>query len=113
MDKPAFSKEKAFDVLSIFDWGFKKFVTVSIVKVLYILGIIAISFMSLALVIFSFQSGFAFGLTAMITVPILFAIWVLSLRVYLELIVALFRIAENTTVMAERVEARETTGVMN
>lgn len=113
MDKPAFSKEKAFDVLSIFDWGFKKFVTVSIVKILYILGIVVISFVSLALILTGFRSGFMFGLGALLTVPILYVIWVLSLRVYLELIVALFRIAENTTVMAQQVEAREPVGVLD
>ena len=104
MSDQGFSKETAFNALAIFDWGFRRFVTISIVKVLYVLGIAVITFASLAMLIAGFRAGFAIGVAALFTVPILFVIWVLSLRVYLELIVALFRIAENTSIMAARVD---------
>lgn len=84
----------------LLDFRFTKFITVKIVQVLYLVGIVVIALYTLAAVIGVFQTGAGKGIVALILSPLVFLISVLVLRVYLEVIVVLFRIAENTAKMA-------------
>ena len=90
-----------FDPVAAFgpllDFRFTKFITVNIVQVLYIVGIAVIALYTLAAVIGMFQAGAGVGIAALIFAPLVFMISVLLLRVYLEIIVVLFRIAESTS----------------
>lgn len=77
----------------LFDVSMKTFITPSIVKVLFILGIVVISLVTLALLIGGTQDGGGF---LFLIAPLYWFIAVLYLRVILEVIVVLFRIEENT-----------------
>lgn len=84
----------------LLDFRFTRFITVKIVQVLYLVGIVVIALYTLAAVVGVFQTGAGKGIVALILSPLVFLISVLILRVYLEVIVVLFRIAENTARMA-------------
>jgi hypothetical protein len=78
----------------LFDVSMKSFITPSIVKVLFVLGIIVISLGALALLLAGTQGDGAGFL--IVLAPLYWFVGVLYLRVILEVIVVLFRIEENT-----------------
>jgi|APTNR8051073442_1049403.scaffolds.fasta_scaffold01882_2 hypothetical protein len=78
-----------------FDFSFKKFVTPRIVRTLYSLNLFAAFLGSLAWMGSGFRESFLWGIVTVCTGPIALVIYVLLARVTLELIIAIFRIAEN------------------
>ena len=78
----------------LFDVSMKTFITPSIIKVLFILGLIVVSIFSLILLVAGAQADGGFVL--ILLAPLYWFIGVLYLRVILEVIVVLFRIEENT-----------------
>ncbi len=82
---------------ALFDFSFEEFVTIRIVKVLFALAILGSAAAALTFVIFAFQAGGVLaGLASLVVAPLFFLIYVLMSRVGLEVIMVLFRIAENT-----------------
>jgi hypothetical protein len=82
----------------LLDFSFKEYVTTKVLKVLYGLSIAASVIVSLGLALaMSAQSSF-FGkfLSVIIVAPILAVVLIVLSRTYLEVIMAIFRIAENT-----------------
>jgi Domain of unknown function (DUF4282) len=86
---------------SLLDFSFNTFITISIVKILYILGMVGIVLGVLGFIGAGFANGFVSGLVFLIISPIVALLWLLMLRVWLEMIVVIFRIAQNTTVLAK------------
>lgn len=86
---------------ALFDFGFNRFITLSVVKVLYMLGMALIVLVSLAMIISAFSTGVLAGLGAIVLAPILALIYLIMLRIWLELVVVIFRIGENTTKLVE------------
>ncbi len=85
----------------LFDFSFSQFITVKIIKILFGLAIIGAAIWALMILIGGLGSGsVGVALGAIILSPIAFLFSVIISRVYLELILVLFRIAENTQVMA-------------
>ncbi len=72
----------------------KTFITPSIIKVLFILGIVLISIFTVILLIAGTQADG--GVLLIVLAPVYWFFGVLYLRVILEVIVVLFRIEENT-----------------
>lgn len=93
--------EPASMLKTLLDYRFTRFITVNIIQVLYVIGAAVALFFTLASVVISFQAGAVMGILALLFAPVVFLIYVLILRVYLELIVVIFRIAENTRISAE------------
>jgi Domain of unknown function (DUF4282) len=88
---------------SLFDFSFRVFITPKIVKVLYILAMIGIGLACLVFIISAFARSAAFGaFMLLIGAPLLFLIELIFIRVYLELAIALFRIAENTSELVKQ-----------
>ena len=96
------ARERVFDVSALFDLTFQRFVTIGIIKIVYLIGLVFIAIGFLFMVISGFTQGTMGVIAALILAPIVCFLWVLFLRIYLELIVVLFRIAENTSIMAGR-----------
>lgn len=91
----------------LFDFSFETFITPSIIKVLFILILVVIGLGALGMVIAAFtQSALAGLATLIIGVPIGGFLYILFARVWLEIIVVLFRIEENTAAMAEQAARR-------
>lgn len=89
-------------IACIFDFSFSEFVTTRIIKILFLLSIILAAFTALFIIIGGFSSGSAKGfLGALITAPVVFILSVLFSRIWLELVIVAFRIAENTSRLVE------------
>lgn len=86
---------------TLFDFSFSEFIVPKILKILYGLGILGAAVASLSIIVNGFQAGFLVGLLMIILSPIFFVIGVILVRVYLEVVMVLFRIADNTNKMAQ------------
>ena len=84
----------------LFDLSFTEFITTRIVKFLFIVSIILSAIGALALISAGLEVGFVAGVASLLGASVLFVFYVLLSRIYLEILVAVFRIAENTAIMA-------------
>jgi uncharacterized membrane protein len=104
--QPPVGKEKAMEekgfLGALFDLSFSEFVTTRLVKILYILLLIlvaiglVIGLITSVISLFT-RGGFLSGLMGLIFTPIGALIWVIMARVWMEIIIVVFRIAENTS----------------
>jgi nucleoside permease NupC len=88
----------------LFDPSFSEFVTTQVIKFIYVLSIIGSCIFGLVLLVGAFKGGGATGFLTLIFCPIAVLMGVLLSRIWCETIIVLFRIAENTGRMANRVE---------
>jgi hypothetical protein len=94
-------QERAF-CESLFDFSFSSFITPKIIKILYGLGMIVAAVAALGLIFTSFKSSIVGGLLMLlIGGPLMFLIYIIMFRVWLEIIIVLFRIGENVEVIAQ------------
>ena len=93
--------EKGF-LGSLFDLSFTEFITTRVIKVLFILAIIVAAIVAFVMIVSAFAAGALSGIVVLIISPILFLLCVILARVWLELIIVIFRIAENTGRLAEQ-----------
>ena len=83
---------------ALFDLSFSSFVTTKIIKVLYVLAIVIAGIIALAYTIAAFAADPVLGLlTLVILAPLGFLLYVIYTRVFLELIIVIFRILETNT----------------
>jgi hypothetical protein len=88
---------------ALFDFSFTAFVTSKIIKFLYGLSIFFIGLATLVFVIISFGASTIAGIfTLLIVGPLIFILGVIYSRVLLEIIMVIFKIAENTAAMARK-----------
>lgn len=80
---------------SLFDFNFDKLVTIRVMKVLYILAVLGIGLWSVIFLIGGISRGGGAAIVALIVAPLGFIIGVVMARIYLEVVVVLFRILEN------------------
>src|SRR4051812_20838492 len=104
------SFEPTPSVGALFDLSFTRFITVSVIKIIYILGMLLLGLMWIGIVITAFSNGFLSGLVGIVVATIVAVIYLLMMRVWLELIVVLFRIGENTSAIAQSMGASNPTG---
>jgi hypothetical protein len=85
----------------LFDLSFNEFITTSIIKVLYVIFIIVSAVIALFMLGGMFASG-SFGgiLLGLVLAPVIFIVYVIMARVWLEVLIVIFRIAENTAKIA-------------
>ncbi len=86
----------------LFDLSFSEFVTTRMIKFLYVLGIVGAAIGSLTFLVAGFSGGFFKGLLFLILSPLVFLLWTLGARIWCELIIVAFRIAENTSRLVEQ-----------
>ncbi len=76
----------------LFDFSFKEFVTPSIIKFLYTVLLIIIGLGTVAYIVIAFTQSFTNGVITLIISPLIALLWVIMARVYLEVVMVLFRI---------------------
>jgi hypothetical protein len=86
---------------ALFDLSFKELITPRIIKILFILGIIGSGLSAATLAIMGLAQG-GVGYLSLVVAPILFLIWVISLRVWLELVMVMFKISDNVDLLAKK-----------
>lgn len=107
---------------SLYDFSFAAFVTPKMVRIIYVVALIAAALWCLGILLTGFTTfglamqlqsspygrggaGLALlGLGEIIGAPILFVVFSIVARMQLEVLIAVFRIAENTTAMAQAAE---------
>lgn len=97
---------------SLYDFSFRSFVTPKIIQIIYFIALVFVALWSLAFLVGGFMPSYGmFGneqptalgiLVHLIGAPIIFILGSLGARIYLEFIVAVFRIAENTESLRHR-----------
>lgn len=88
---------------ALFDLSFSEFVTTRLIKLLFMIAIAASALCALVMIIYGFSfGGGTVGFLSLILAPIIFFIDVLLARIWLELIIVVFRIAENTSEIARQ-----------
>jgi hypothetical protein len=86
---------------ALFDFSFSKFVSETVVKVLYVIAIVLAGLAALGIILSGFSNGIGSGIFALIFAPIVFVFWVLLARVGMEIFVVIFRIADYLREIAE------------
>lgn len=101
--------ERSFFSL-VFDMSFTRFVTPSIVRIVFVLAIVVSGLAALGFVA-TFSAGeFSLAIFPLLLVAaLIFFVNVIVSRVALEAVVALFRIADNSSVLAEEARRSATT----
>ena len=87
---------------SIFDLSFTEFITIRIIKFLFILGIIFAAIGTLVLIVTGFSNGIGAGILSLVLSPLIFLIYVLLARIWCEMVIVVFRIAEHTGRLVEQ-----------
>lgn len=83
----------------VLDLSFKRFVTPRLVRMMYVLSLLAAFF---------YAASWMFkGFWGLIFAPVAFLLYLISARVTVELILAIFRIAERLAPMADEPGAKE------
>lgn len=91
----------------LFDFTFKEFITLQIVKYLYIIGLVFAGISALGFAgagISDLRYDVIAGLVKVVLSPFAFVLTAILIRLVLEALVATFRIAENTTKIVENQE---------
>jgi hypothetical protein len=89
-------------IAALFDFSFNRFITLSVIKVVYLLGMVIIALMWLIAVISAFTQGALQGLGVLVVGTLFAILYLIFFRIWLELIVVIFRIGENTSRMVGR-----------
>ncbi len=84
----------------LFDFSFSEFVTAKIIPLLFGIGIVLQAFAVLGMIVGRFRAGFWGGLLFLIISPLIYLLMVLMVRIWCELVIVVFKIAENTRVLA-------------
>jgi Domain of unknown function (DUF4282) len=87
----------------LFDTRFETLVTPKLIRVLYIIIIVLLSLGMLVWVIVAFANDPGAGVAALIFAPIGFLLYLILARVYLEIVIVLFKIRASV----ENIEARK------
>jgi hypothetical protein len=89
---------------SLFDFSFSSFVTTSIIKIVYAILILAVVVGAIGYFITAVQSNF---LIALIVTPISLILGLIGARIYCELIIVVFRLAQYTGEIKEMMAKKQ------
>ncbi|MGO9096505.1 MAG: DUF4282 domain-containing protein [Bryobacteraceae bacterium] len=81
---------------SLFDFSFTSFVAPKIIKFLFVLLIILVILAAAGIIVYGLQLPGSMGIAAMVVAPILAFLYLLLGRIWLEVMMVLFRIVEHT-----------------
>jgi uncharacterized membrane protein len=90
----------------LFDLSFKDVLTPSVVKVLYVISIIGAVIYAISGIAMGFKAGIVGGIVGLILSPVIFLLVVLVARVYMEVIMVLFRIADGVKEVSDKMESK-------
>lgn len=90
------------------DLSFTDFVTTRLIKIIYVLAMVFAGLTGLGVIAGGFVRGSSVNaVIGLIMGPVVFLLMVLSARIWLELVIVVFRIAEHTASIAESVKKEE------
>ena len=89
-------------VKTLFDFSFSEFVTTKIIKILYGILMVLAALGVLGFVVGSFYVSAVRGIICLILAPLIFLLYIIAARVWLEIIIVIFRIAEHVGEIAKQ-----------
>jgi len=93
---------------ALFDFSFNHFFTPKIIRLLYALSIFCAGLIAILFIIFGFSTSTGFGIfTLLIGAPLIFLLAAIYSRICLELMTAIFRIAETLVNKGEKPEPKD------
>ena len=92
---------------ALFDFSFSEFLTPKIIKILYGIGLVLAAIGALVFIGAGFHRGVGAGVIFLIVSPLIFLLYALGVRIYLEILIVLFRIAGWVEEIASRSKPRE------
>lgn len=95
-------QEKKGFLGALFDFSFSEFITTKLIQILFIIGIIFSAIVALIFIVSGFNLSSGIGILFLILSPIIFVLYVILIRIWLEIIIVIFKIAENTKKLAEK-----------
>ncbi len=95
------TEDAGFRIGDLFDFKFKKFVTTDVVRILYGFSMIVAFLAAAGMAVGAFTQGMAYGIVMVVVACFAFLFYVTMARVWLEVMVVIFRIAENTQKIAD------------
>lgn len=84
----------------LFDLSFDTFITTSLIKVLYVLQLVGAGLGALFVLLAMATAGGAGIVLGIIVAPVAFLLWAILSRVWVEMLIVTFKIAENTDIIA-------------
>ncbi len=89
---------------TLFDFSFSEFIVPKVIQTLFVIGILGAAIGAFFFIAWGFRASFLAGLLTMLISPIVFVIYVILVRVYLEVVMVLFRILDtlNRIVVAKK-----------
>ncbi len=103
--QPAVNQQKSFFSM-LFDISFSEFITLKVIRVIYIIGLVLVGLFAIFGIISSIigASRSPVSLLGIIVVPLIALVYIILLRLGLELTAVIFRIGQNTTIMANSID---------
>lgn len=92
---------------SLFDFSFRRFITPSLIKVVYILAIVGAGLSAIFSILNGFKAGVVAGIIALVIAPIVFIATVCFARIGLETILNIFRIANYAAEVARSTRSQK------
>ncbi len=89
-------------LIALFDFTFTRFVTTKIIKILYGIFVLLAGIAALFAIIRGFDADTTLGVVMLLLSPIIFLIYVILARMWLELVIVIFRIAEDVAEIAKQ-----------
>ncbi len=85
---------------ALFDFSFSQFITTRLIRLLYAIGVLIAVVVTVGAIVRGFNEGAGTGIVSLIVAPLVFLLVVIIARVWLEIIIVVFRIAEYLRDMA-------------
>ena len=87
---------------ALFDTSFSELITTKVIKVLYVIAIIGAGLVALGYIIAAFTHSAGAGVLVLLVSPILFIVYVIIARIWLEVLIVIFRISEDVKRIADK-----------
>ena len=92
---------------TLFDFSFSEFITTKVIKFILGLAMVVNAILTIVFIFGAFRAGWLGGIIVLILSPLLYLVMMLFSRIYLELIIVIFRIAENLIAIRDSLSAPE------
>jgi hypothetical protein len=79
---------------SLMDSRFDSLITPKLIRLLYVIGMVVLAIAAIIVIVVNFTNSAGAGIIALILAPIVALIYLIVIRVYLELIIIAFKIRE-------------------
>ena len=87
---------------AIFDFSFTKFVSIDLIRLLYLFSFVVAGLIAVSVIFAGSSMGLSWGIGSIILAPVIYFLFIITVRVFSEILVVIFKIAENTQEIADR-----------